>query len=180
MLHLIVLEVVRITALELLLLLHLILIELHRVLLIVVHVRILLLLLYGWLMDSRLLCQHVIGLVNTNLAFEKLNEWIKLDLALSEGYAFLEADAKRSTVLVILDGADFYIDEATNNISFSNIVLWLHILEWIATVLYHAAREGFAIEKIQHPIILLLVLNNRVLIQIKIVFANTNAHFDAV
>ena len=181
-------ELVWITALELLLLLHLILIELHRVLLVVVHVWVLLLLLLsGWLLDSSLpietigrLRQHIIWLVHTNLAFVKLDEWIQLHFALSEGHAFLEADAERSAILVVLDGANFYIYKATNNIAFSNIVLWLHILEWTATVLYHAAREGLAIEKIQHPIFLLLVLNNRVLIEIKIVFGNTNAHFDAV
>lgn len=151
----------------LLLLLHLVvLIELHSILLIVAELWIRLLLLVCTLDSSlpiqaiRRLCKHVIWLVHADLALEQLDERVQLHLVLSEGDALLEANAERLPVFIVLDGADLNVYEAADDVAFPNIILRLHVLERAASVLYHAAGEGLAVEEIQHPIVFLLVLDD--------------------
>lgn len=93
-----------------------------------------------------LLSQHVVGLEHADFALVKLYKWVKFHILFAEDQSFLEAHTEATTILEILNCADLYVNEAADDVSLTNVMHSIHILEGWLLVRDHLAREGITIE----------------------------------
>jgi len=116
----------------------------------------------------------LVVLEHGDLTAVELDEGV--DSALAEGLgALLEGDSQAAPILVELDAAALQVDLAADDVAHLEKVAVIHVLD----VLGEGVRVDLTVEEVEHPVFLLLVLPDRVLVQVEVVAAEADADLGA-
>ena len=113
-------------------------------------------------------------LVHANFASIKLYKWV--DFSFSKCHrSLVKRYSQAPAILIVFNDSILQVNFYSNNIAYRKQILVIHILD----VLWEISAEFFSIKHVEDPIIFFLILDNSIFIEIKVLSAEANTHFDA-